>query len=85
MAKMLARIDLQGLALGRGVGHGHHTGRWRGEVHADQLQGRGVGQVDHDPRQLRVVGRAGRPGVDRVDLRHRLDNRAGITGSNRCK
>jgi len=52
MAKMLARIDLQGLALGRGVGHGHHTGRRSGEVHANQLQGRGVGQVDHDPRQL---------------------------------
>ena len=64
----MARIDLQGLTLGRGVGHGHHTGRWRSEVHADQLQGRGVGQVDHDPRQLRVVRCAGRPRVDRVDL-----------------
>ena len=68
MAKMMARSDLQGLTLGRSVGHGHHTGRWGGEVHADQLQGRGVGQVDHDPRQLRVVGSGDRPGVDRVDL-----------------
>jgi hypothetical protein len=81
------KLDLQLLRNGRTVGQSGPTGhrrRRRVKVQPHQLQGLGVRDVQDQPSQMLIVGGTCRPGVEGIQIPHRLHNRAGVAGPNGC-